>query len=57
MSYHIVSISMEGTSKLESYPSYSDAELAFDGWCDVYPNAWLEIMNDGDLTFASQYND
>jgi hypothetical protein len=57
MSYHIVSLSVEGTTKLETYPTYSDAENAFDGWCGVYPHAYIEIFSDADLTYANQYND
>jgi hypothetical protein len=57
MSYHIAMLTSEGINKLETFQSYSDAEMYLDGWCDVYPNAWIEIMNDADLDHASQYND
>jgi hypothetical protein len=57
MTYHIAMLTSEGINKLETFQSYSDAEMYLDGWCDVYPNAWIEIMNDADLDHASQYND
>jgi hypothetical protein len=39
----------EGTMKsLDNHPSYSDAEMTFDAYCNMYPHAWIEIVNEAD---------
>ena len=39
----------EGTMKaLDNHPSYSDAEMTLDAYCDRYPNAWIGIVNEAD---------
>lgn len=39
----------EGTMKaLDNHPSYSDAEMHYDAYCDLFPNAWIEIVSEGD---------
>jgi len=30
---------------LDNAPSYSDAELMFDSYCDMYPHAYVDIIS------------
>ena len=46
MNYKIGMFTEEGIRTLEYFDSYSDAELAFDDYSDLYPNAWIEIINE-----------
>ena len=46
MTYKIGMFTEEGIRTLEYFDSYSEAELAFDDYCDLYPNAHLEILNE-----------
>jgi hypothetical protein len=46
---YYIAMMTEGTMKaLDNFPSYSDAEMHFDAYCDLYPNAWIEIVSKGD---------
>ena len=36
----------EGIRTLEYFDSYSEAELKIDEYWDLYPNAWIEIINE-----------
>jgi hypothetical protein len=39
----------EGTMKvLDNHPSYSDGEMTFDAYNDMYPHAWIEIVSQAD---------
>lgn len=46
MTYKIGMFTEEGIRTLEYFYTYSDAELAFDDYCDLYPDAYLEILNE-----------
>ena len=46
MSYKIGMMTSEGVKTLEYFDSYSEAELKFDDYCELYPNAWIEILNE-----------
>lgn len=46
MSYKIGMFTEEGIRTLEYFDSYSEAELKFDEYCELYPNAWIEIFNE-----------
>jgi hypothetical protein len=56
MTYSIAMFDVEGTHRLESFDSYSEADLHFDGWCSTYPHAWLEIINDQELEQIAHYD-
>jgi hypothetical protein len=46
---YFIAMMTEGTMKaLDNFPSYSDAEMHYDAYCDMYPNAWIEIVSKGD---------
>ena len=50
--YRICMLS-EGVFKtLESFNSYDEADKKFDEYCDLYENAWVEIVSDADLIEA-----
>ena len=45
MTYYIAMMTDEGNWKaLDLLPSYSDAEDVFDAYCDMYPNAYVDIL-------------
>ena len=47
MTYKIGMFLPEGEIRtLEYFDSYSEAELKIDEYCDLYPNAWIEIINE-----------
>ena len=46
MSYKIGMMTPEGIQTLEYFDSYSDAELKIDEYWELYPNAWIEILNE-----------
>jgi hypothetical protein len=46
---YYIAMMTEGTMKaLDNFTSYSDAEMHYDAYCDMYPNAWIEIVNAAD---------
>jgi hypothetical protein len=57
MTYNIVLMTSEGIKVLETKESYSECDHLIDGWYDVYPNGWIEIISEQELTFSPQYND
>lgn len=46
MSYKIGMITPEGIQTLEYFDSYSEAEMKIDEYLNLYPNAWIEILNE-----------
>jgi hypothetical protein len=54
MTYSIAILDSRGTHRLESFDSYSEADLHYDGWCSTYPNAWIEILNDQELELIAE---
>lgn len=46
MSYKIGMITSDGVKTLEYFDSYSEAELKIDEYWELYPNAYIEILND-----------
>ena len=47
--YYMVMMT-EGTMKaLDCFSSYSDAEMHHDSYCDLYPNAWVEVVSKADF--------
>jgi hypothetical protein len=45
MTYHIVHFKIGDLESLESFDTYTEADLAYDSYCDKHPNAWLEIFS------------
>lgn len=48
MTYHIVHFKIGDLESLESFDTYTEADLAYDSYCDKHPNAWLEIFSHAD---------
>jgi hypothetical protein len=46
MTYSVAMMTWEGINRLETFDSYSEAECNLDSWWEVYPNAWIEVVND-----------
>ena len=43
--YYIARMTDEGNwEALDKFPTYSDAENVFDDYCDMYPNAYVDIV-------------
>ena len=36
---------LDGWKRLRSYPTYEAADAALDRWSDLWPHAWVEIVN------------
>jgi hypothetical protein len=49
MDYHIVDFRLGETVSLAVFESYSEADDAYDSFCEEYPNAWLEIISHAEL--------
>ena len=48
MTYHIVQFKTGDLESLDSFDTYTEADLAYDSYCDKHPNAWLEIFSHAD---------
>lgn len=45
-SYYIARIDEDGKWViLDPFDSYSDAEMVFDNYCDMYPHAYVDIIS------------
>jgi hypothetical protein len=45
-SYTIARMDNEGNMlALESFDTYSEAEMMFDSYCDMYPHAYVDIVS------------
>jgi len=45
MNYTIAKLSDDGTwDALESFETYSEADMNLDWYCDRYPNAYIDIV-------------
>ena len=46
MTYYIARIDDDGKWViLDPFDSYSDAEMVFDNYCDMYPHAYVDIIS------------
>ncbi len=46
MMYYIARMTDDGNWEyLDNVPTYSDAEMVFDAYCDMYPNAYVDIIS------------
>jgi hypothetical protein len=46
MIYYIAKMSDDGNWEyLDNTPTYSDAEMMFDSYCDMYPHAYVDIVS------------
>ena len=46
MMYYIARMTDDGNWEyLDKAPTYSDAEMTFDTYCDMYPNAYIDILS------------
>jgi hypothetical protein len=46
MTYYIAKMSDEGNWEyLDNAPSYSDAEMMLDAYCDMYPQAYIDVIH------------
>lgn len=48
MTYHIVQFQTGNLVSLQSFDTYTEADSAYDSYCDKHPNAWLEIFSHAD---------
>lgn len=48
MTYKIGMFTAEGIKTLEYFDSYSEADMKLDEYCDLYPNAYIDILSDHD---------
>jgi len=48
MTYHIVQFKTDDLESLDSFETYTEADLAYDSYCDKHTNAWLEILSHAD---------
>jgi len=49
MTCAIARMTNEGTWVcVQSFDSYSEADIALDDYCEMYPNAYLDIFEDND---------
>lgn len=46
MIYYIAKMSDDGNWEyLDNVPTYSDAEMILDSYCDMYPHAYVDIVS------------
>ena len=46
MIYYIAKMSDDGNWEyLDNAPTYSDAEMMFNSYCDMYPHAYVDIVS------------
>ena len=52
--YHIAMFSDGEIKSLATFNSYSEAEMEVDDFCEKHPNAWIEIVSNGDFEAAQR---
>jgi hypothetical protein len=55
--YYIVMLTPEKLEPLAMYETYSEADMDLEGYCNKYPQAWLEVVSKADLTTSNQGGD